>query len=261
MMMPIDLTPLDLWLPPRAAIIRPADQRLIKASFLPGMFPAGAAAAAAAAAASPLTSISLFDSATQGNSSSSAAITVPSGVQAGDLLVLQDFALHSGGVPTAVTPTGWTNIVDTSGTPARLMISYKLADGSEGGTSVTGMGDASNMKCLYIFRGDAPATLLTASTPNQQNTGSNPSSQTVSASGQTTPLVIIGGYAAVAGTVSPRTFSPAKDGEIEQTSVALLSADTWLAYKIYNSSPANVSVDMDDESNNYLASFYVQMSN
>lgn len=46
----IELPPkFDLWLPPKPAIIRRADRAIQKASFLPGMFPGGAAAAAAAA--------------------------------------------------------------------------------------------------------------------------------------------------------------------------------------------------------------------
>lgn len=46
----IDLLPLgELWLPPRPAIIRPADRGLVNASILPGMFPAGMIAAKAAA--------------------------------------------------------------------------------------------------------------------------------------------------------------------------------------------------------------------
>lgn len=50
--MSMDLPP-KLWLPPKPAIIRPADQKLLRpqmASFLPGMFPAGAAASAEAPA-------------------------------------------------------------------------------------------------------------------------------------------------------------------------------------------------------------------
>ena len=56
-------------------------------------------------------------------------------------------------------------------------------------------------------------------------------------------------------------MSPAKDGEIQSDEGGIEFFDNWLAYKIYNSSPADASVDMDDESSeNYLSSFFIECS-
>ena len=71
--------------------------------------------------------------------------------------------------------------------------------------------------------------------------------------------MVPGGYGCANGTVNPRTFtvggSAAKDGETQATGG---SADNWLAYKIYNSSPADVVIDQDDEGdNNALVSCYI----
>jgi len=71
-------------------------------------------------------------------------------------------------------------------------------------------------------------------------------------------LIVLGCYVAAINAVNPRTFNPAKDGEIQATAVDG-PEDLWLAYKIYNSSPADVSIDMDDEGLfNALVSCYIQ---
>lgn len=191
------------------------------------------------------------------------SITAPSGIQAGDLIVLFDAASTGyGSAPTAVTPSGFTNIINTSGAVSgfagwRMMLSYKLAVGTEGSSSITGMiGDGLTGKCLLVFRGNKPATLITTADPEGEATDGNPTAKTVGAASGVVPLIVIGGYVSVSGTVSPRTFSPAKDGEINTD-----SNDVWLAWKIYNTSPADVSIDMDDEGNgNGLQTCYIQMA-
>jgi hypothetical protein len=219
-------------------------------SFLPGWFPV------LAAAANRLTSITQVGSST----STAATITLPADIQAGDLIVLFDGGASEFTAPTAVTPTGFTNRANNTSSALggfigiRGMISTKLAVGSEGSSSITGMnGDLDNTKAVYVFRGNVPAASLVSSTFNGQGTTGNPTSQNVAASGGTAPLVVLGGYFSE-GSVDPRTMSPAKDGEVSPATVL------YLAYKIYNSSPSDVSVDMDDEGGNVLQSGYIQMA-
>jgi hypothetical protein len=193
-----------------------------------------------------LTSLSQVLSAT----SLAATITVPAGVQGGDLLVLLDNALGAT-VPATVIPTGFTSIGNINdGGQARQILSYKIADGSEASTSITGMDSTSETKALYVFRGDAPITSASPASVNGEATTGNPVSQTVTSGSGLAPLIVIGGYGANVA-VSPRTMSPAKDGEINPSTVM------YLAYKIYNLSPSDVSVDMDDEGINYLQSCYI----
>ena len=202
-------------------------------------------------------SIAVFDSAT----STGETIDVPADVEAGDLIVLLDKAYEAfGSAPSTVIPSGFTSISNlTSGDPLfiRQILSYKLAVGTEGGTTLTGMTESfgATSKALYVFRRTAAASSLNLSTPNEQITSGNPTSQNVAASGGSVPLVVIGAYGTRTETLDPRTMSPAKDGEINP------DVTLYLAYKIYNSSPANVSVDMDDEGSvNILQSLYVEMS-
>lgn len=210
-------------------------------SVLPGMFPA-----AAMASKVPLVALAQVDSAT----SSAETITVPAGVIAGDLLVLLDNA-QGATVPTTVIPSGFTSIGNINdGGQARQILSYKIADGSEASALLTGMNSTSETKALYVFRGNTRILSASPLSVNGQATTGNPTAQTVTAGAGVVPLVVIGGYGANAA-VSPRTMTPAKDGEINSSTVM------YLAYKIYNISPADVSVDMDDEGINYLQSCYI----
>lgn len=196
--------------------------------------------------------------------STATTITAPSGIQAGDLIVLLDRAEGDpfGGVPASAVPTDFNTITDVNMTTAsvegiRTILSYKLANGTEGSSSLTGMAGTGRVdKALLVFRGDKAASTITVASANGQATNGNPTAQNVTASSGIAPLVVIGGYTSedtIPG-VSPRTMSPAKDGEVNP------NTSLYLAWKIYNSSPADVSVDMDDEDENSLVSCYIQMS-
>jgi hypothetical protein len=190
-------------------------------------------------------------------------ITAPADIIEGDMLVLLDSAGNVlAAAPSTVVPSGFTSIVNTTGsdggvTNYRQIASYKLADGSEASSSLTGMASNAGIvrKVLLVFRPDVPASTLTPADPDGQATTGNPTSQTVTASGGTPPLGVFGCYGSDGTAISPRTMSPAKDGEVNSTT------GCYFAWKIYNTSPAAVSVDMDDEgSMNILQSFYVQVS-
>ncbi len=199
---------------------------------------------------------------TQALSSTSTAstIAVPSGVRAGDLMVLLDSSYNAGSAASTVIPSGFTSLSNLTLTSFRQIVSYKKADGTEGGGNLTGVNASDdNNKALYVFRLSNPASSVTPSTPNGQAVGGDPTAQVVSASSGVAPLVVLGAYGAqIAGVISPRTFTvggiDAKDGEINPSSSA------YLAYKIFNSLPQDVTVDMEDEVGNILQSFYIQMA-
>ena len=182
-------------------------------------------------------------------------------IQANDVALYIDYA-GAAAPPTAVTPSGFTNIVNTSGggePGARAMVSWKKLAGSEG--SVTGMsastggGGADNNKIGLVFRPSIDFTTMTFSTP--QNSGiisTNPAAITVDPSAETIPVVLIGIGAVYQGTVTFSTASPAFDAEIN-----LSDNDMRVGYKIYNSSPLSHSIDINDlGSANWLAGFYFE---
>jgi hypothetical protein len=203
-----------------------------------------------------LTSITQVLSATSG---SGATITFPVGIQAGDLIVLVDYAFNGAAIPSTVTPSGFTiisNVVDALGT--RAILSRKLAAGTESGALTCMASTDANQRVMVVFRGNEAAISLTVGSINGQITDGNPTAQNVTASGGVAPLVIIGAYNS-SGIISPRTFTVggvgAKDGEVD------ISTRGYLAWKIYNSSPSDASIDMDDEgSGQTLQSCYIQMA-
>ena len=194
-----------------------------------------------------------------------AAFTLPVGIVAGDLIIVWDYAAGIT-LPADATPSGFTQVLTvTDGTNVRAKLSFKIAVGTESGASVNGLnGDVREGKLTYVFRGNAPIAVATPADTATELTGGNPAAQTVNASGAAVPLVVVGCYTtATGGTVDPRTFtvggSAAKDGEITVNPAG--GGNMYLAFKIYNSSPADVVVDMDDEgAGNVLASCYIACS-
>lgn len=216
-------------------------------SFMPGQFPAGAAAVRS------VTSLVQHDSSID---ESGGAFTLPNDIQAGDLIVVYDFAQSSASPPpTTVVPSGFTSLINANdGNINRLILSAKIAEAGDAGAVRTGMDSLAETKLVVTFRGDVPISQFSFASPNSQITTGNPTSQSVTAASGLVPLIVLAAYFVDGGAVSPRTFSPAKDGEVNATTVG----DHWLAWKIYNSSPADTTVDMDDEGTfNGLLSCYI----
>ena len=211
---------------------------------------------AAAAEAAPPAGYTLFASAT----STGSTVTWPASLLAGDVAVMLDRATNSGfGIPSSVTPSGFASISDITGGPSagdavRQILSQKLCAGSESG-ALTGMnGNNENAKVLLIFRSSSPPSGVTVNSLNAQETGGNPASQLCTSGSGTPPLIVVAAYGAT-GAISSRSFSPAKDNEITP------SPNVYLAYKIYDAAPSNVSIDMADDGDfNALQSFYLTFS-
>lgn len=183
-------------------------------------------------------------------------ITIPAGAQPGDVAILFDVALNASIVPTDVVPTNWTGIItdtDSGGNPRRVRISYKILAAGEPGASVTGMDDTNDDKVMLVFRGNAPITTVSAEDWAAQATTADPSAQTVNASGQLTPLVVFG-MSFTGTTAAFSTASPAFDA-----TVAASGDDLLVGYKIYNTAPADHTIDMADLTNNILASGFLEV--
>lgn len=82
----------------------------------------------------------------------------------------------------------------------------------------------------------------------------NPAAQAANASSAAVPVIMLATYSS-SGAVFPRTFTPAKDGE--QTNGNTL----YVAWKIYTSSPADVTIDMNDNGDaNQIYSGFIECS-
>jgi hypothetical protein len=220
---------------------------------LPGWFPA----IAAAAATPPVTAFAFFNSS---SSSGVPTITLPTGIQPSDVIVLLDSRVSFGTVPTNVVPAGFTQIATVSGTDSltavRNTMTFKIAGGGEGGATITGMSsDLAGEMLAVVFRPNGRVTSITLGDVETQFSNNNPTAHTLGASAGTPPLILVAGYSS-SGDIDPRSFSPAKDGEAANGTLG-----QYIAWKFYGqgSSPADHSVDMDDEgSSNCIISAYLQ---
>lgn len=181
------------------------------------------------------------------------SITAPLGIRAGDLLVMVDHAVATG----YATPSGWNTLASLISNTGQLrhQVHWRTADGTEGGTSVTGMSTSSADKIMIGFRGNKSMRSV-PSTWTPQYASGNPSPQNIDAQNGLAPVLAIASYGS-GNVIDPRTMSPAKDGEYGSA-----NGGVYLAWKIYLANPQQVTVDMDNEYTgfNYLTSGYFALS-
>jgi len=104
-------------------------------------------------------------------------VNMPATVNADDLLIV--LFTNDGGA-TVTTPAGWTSLAsDANGTQVRLSVYYKIAAGTEGGTTVNFVTSAAEEAAAQVYRitnwhGTTPPEISTAATGT--STRPNPAS-------------------------------------------------------------------------------------
>jgi hypothetical protein len=198
-----------------------------------------------------------------GGTSGSYNVIGTGGGQAGEYCIIA-FTARQG---TPLVPDGWTQLVEPvnaallNGTKILHLLGKRLT-GSEGsqafvsGHSTSGSFNETNVIALY-FSGGGDFRVL--GTPAFEVTGGNPTPQVIGLAGQSAPALAIGVYAANSSNSSGEGFdsgdmsmSPSSDGGVvvDESSVEEAPwASFGMRYKIYNSSPADVTVDMADLGN------------
>lgn len=183
--------------------------------------------------------------------STGSTITCPT-VQQGDVGVLFDYANDATVIPSQVVPSGFTSLASSGTVRFRGTASYKVFDGTESGSTLTGQnGSSANSKVLLVFRPDGAIDTLTASTWLTEHTISDPSSQVIAASGQLAPLIRL---AVAARNTALPSFS---SGTFDATVTA---GDLRAGYAVQNTSPASDTVDIGDDGTNWLASGWLRFS-
>lgn len=217
------------------------------------------------------TTVSFFNSSV----SNASTITIPNGVQAGDLIIIAHSGSDDDGTPPAnVTPSGFTQAVTASDNQAskfswRHSVHYKLAIGTEGGTSVNviqgndSYNNPDQQSVCMVFRRSPAASAITLQAAESDVDGSNEANvKSIPSSAGAVPIVVIG---TIHGNVDSSdldaadiSLSPTQDGRIPSGADASDNL-TIAVYKIYNSAPADVTLV---ESANYyaLASMYFELS-
>lgn len=81
-------------------------------------------------------------------------VSMPATVNKGDLLLLAIGIQNIGGSTTFTTPSGWTSLMDRAGSPeySHLAIFMKVADGTEGGTTVNVATSNSQSAVAQVYR-------------------------------------------------------------------------------------------------------------
>lgn len=185
------------------------------------------------------------------STSATNTVTSPSGIQAGDLIVIFDTAYNGSSQPGTVIPSGFTNgklYTGLNGRYFKSLISHKIAVGNESSTVFSGMNSTSEVKCCWVFRPSQPIVSVTyAPTWGEETTSANPNPQsTTDAANQSGGSLLIVG-AGQALDVDPVfvTESPAFDG----TNVSGTGSTIHGRFgrKIYNDSPQDHTIDMNDQ--------------
>jgi hypothetical protein len=228
-------------------------------NMMPGWFPGGAAGR--------VVSLSFF--ASTGPTSGSDTITLPASILAGDLIVIADRSLSTGATPTLVVPTGFTQLATQTGGPTgggillRLTYSAKISGGADSSAVITGQtANVDRKKYALVFRPDVPVTSFSAFDAALEGfTDGNPAAGTISAAAQTPPLVTLAVYGSSSSASlqsATKTHSPAEDAQIPVNGTASI---VYLKYKIANSAPADISIDLADvASDNLLSGLGVTVS-
>lgn len=204
----------------------------------------------------PVTGMAFQASAT----SAAETITCPT-VQRYDVGVLFDFASTTEATPpTEVVPAGFSKIRSDSSfslTSFRGTTSYKVFNGGESGSALTGQNDHLNCKILLVFRPNGVIQTVTSSTWLGFLASSNPGAQLIAASGQPGPLIRFAG-AGINDNPAPNFSAGTFDATV--TNSLTTSISQRVGYAVQNSAPSDDSPDMVDYGINWLTSGWLRFS-
>lgn len=177
------------------------------------------------------------------------SLTIPADYQVGDICILYNVAKNNtASTPTTVIPTDFlvldnaTAIQILSTDSCRGIISWKQLVSGDPNTALTLMNSNDTRRgILQGFRPSRPVKAVPYEW-HQRIDAANFSGEpvnTVVSSGERGPVIIVGA-AASDGTIDPFTWSPTEDSSNS-------ASTTRAGIKAYNTSPANVGIDIADE--------------
>lgn len=176
---------------------------------------------------------------------------------AGDLAIMFS---RAGDETGDVTPPDWVVAnMQTGGTVRTKMMAGVLTATDISNGYVAGVkGTTRTQGILTTLRPSIPISALVWFDTDGVITTGNPAAQAIAASGGDAPLVVAASMFS-SGAIDPRTWTGGTPTEYQQASGTGLAI--WLLHQIFNSSPADITVDMDDEgSTNILLSGYLEVA-
>jgi len=197
--------------------------------------------------------VEFISSAENSSTTNTTTVEAPSDIQSGDIIVFSDYVPN---YTSGTVPSGFTEIVLTEAGAVDHRTSYKVADGTEGGTTITGM-TGSDFACILLVFRPIFTPSVSFATWNSEGTDGDPSSQTVTPPTDKPVLVI---YAAGSRLNMPSfsSQSPAFSGTV---SVGLSStANLLIGYSVYSGSAPSHTADVGDSgTRNTFHSGYLQL--
>jgi len=188
------------------------------------------------------------------------ALTLPSGIQSGDIIIFLEGAVDDV-LPAADVPSGFTQAIhtfaDLGSIDVRSIISYKIADGTEGSTSIIGV-DEFACRAAFVFRPNFTVGSATHRDTAGQATSGNPTAQVCNATGDPSSCVIVVGFGwGVAGV--DLSFSPSQDVTEEDT-FGEIGFDAKCKVYANTETHADHTIDIGDlGSVNVLQSLYLEL--
>jgi hypothetical protein len=201
-----------------------------------------------------------------GASADAQTITIPAGVQSGDLLMFCDMAADSALRTVPAAPSGWTTIIDeasSAGSPStggaqRARVFVRVADGTESGTVLTGTNWATvtgaRRKMVVVFRTSLSRifSFVFGGYTFAYSTGV-PASQTVTPPINYFPTITFGLFRGTSAFTA--TFSPSNDGSQNGGSNA-----AQLLWRLNNTNNPSVTLSAPDSGAlTYVGGFFLEL--
>jgi hypothetical protein len=200
------------------------------------------------------TSVAFLDDAVAILTAAPYQITLPAGIQNGDLIVASVARITSTAA-SLQTPAGFSRFGDINNT----FLYAKIADGSEASQTIEWEVLSGNTLfdaaiAVQVFRPDTPAQRLSIGSSVVDTFA--PLSVVVAASGGDGPLIVFGSARMETGATPTVAFSTTADGvTTDDNSVIGIE----LAYKIYDTSPADVTITVNDLGSVAIQGWYISL--
>ena len=190
----------------------------------------------------------------QSNLGNSSGVLIPSGVIAGDLLIISALNTSSSTPPSA--PAGWAvyNVTPTGGFGS---FAWKVADGSESGSYIHINGGYNKWYTLVLRSSSAPLISAVALDVEDNLTGANPSAQTINAATiGTEPKLPVALYGSAGAVTSPSWTGSSYDVENSYTTYEA----RWTQFDATDT-PSDITVNLGDGGSiNLLASMILELT-
>jgi hypothetical protein len=206
---------------------------------------------------SPITQLQLLTAYVAASDANTSSVPVPPNVRAGDVLVWSEYVPN---YASGAVPTGFTELVNTVATAVNHRTAYKIATGSEVGTTLTGTTGSDTVSALLVFRGPAPYVSASTGTWLSEGTDATPLGQNIllPASGTVLSIAAAGARNTTAN-ITFTTASPAFDDVITGRNITLDAMS--VGYKVFPTGGTSQLVNAGDNgTRNTLHSGYLLLS-